>query len=147
MGGVVPLGYRVEYRKLVIDETEAQTVRHLFARYLILKSARALAEEAKRDGLSTRSKRCKDGLVGPPSAFGRGKLYYLLSNPIYIGKIRHKDQIYEGGHGPIIDPETFEAAQLLLSSQASPRRSGASCAQMHLLMECAPRGGQIALRN
>src|SRR4051794_23791250 len=33
MGGVVPLGYRVEDRKLLIDEGEAATVRWLFQRY------------------------------------------------------------------------------------------------------------------
>ena len=36
MGGVVPLGYRVENRKLVIEPEEAKTVRWLFDRYLEL---------------------------------------------------------------------------------------------------------------
>ena len=44
MGGTVPLGYRAENRKLVIEEAEAKTVRLLFDRYLDLKSVRALAE-------------------------------------------------------------------------------------------------------
>ena len=35
MGGVVPLGYRVEDRKLVIDEEEAKLVRRIFERYLV----------------------------------------------------------------------------------------------------------------
>ena len=42
MGGTVPLGYRAENRRLVIDEEEARTVRHLFDRYLELKSVPAL---------------------------------------------------------------------------------------------------------
>nr|WP_292195384.1 recombinase family protein [Mesorhizobium sp.] len=46
MGGVVPLGYRVEHRKLVIDDGEAKIVRHLFKRYLVLKSVRDLADES-----------------------------------------------------------------------------------------------------
>lgn len=50
MGGVVPLGYRVEHRKLVIDDAEAKIVRHLFDRYLVLKSVRDLAAEAAREG-------------------------------------------------------------------------------------------------
>ena len=38
MGGVVPMGYRVEDRKLVLDEEEAATVRKIFERYLALRS-------------------------------------------------------------------------------------------------------------
>ena len=34
MGGAVPLGYRVEQRKLLIEPAEADAVRHIFERYL-----------------------------------------------------------------------------------------------------------------
>jgi site-specific DNA recombinase len=133
MGGVVPLGYRVENRKLLIDEDEAKTVRHLFARYLALKSVRILMEETKRDGLSTRSRRRRDGSIAVTSPFGRGNLYHLLSNPIYIGKIRHKDQVHEGEHEAIVSMATFEETQVLLSSQAPRRQSGCNAKQSHLL--------------
>lgn len=133
MGGVVPLGYRVEYRKLVIDETEAQTVRHLFARYLALKSVRDLVDEVASDGLSTRSRQRKDGSVAVTMPFGRGNLYHLLSNPIYIGKISHKDQVYDGEHEPIVTSATFEEVQTLLASQAPRRRSDSNVTQPHLL--------------
>ncbi|WP_246675082.1 recombinase family protein [Mesorhizobium sp. B2-5-3] len=133
MGGVVPLGYRVDNRKLVIDETEAQTVRHLFARYLTLKSVRDLVDEAASDGLSTRSRQRKDGSVAVIMPFGRGNLYHLLSNPIYVGKIRHKDQVYDGEHEPIVTSATFEEAQALLASQAPRRRSQSNVTQPHLL--------------
>ncbi|MER8583348.1 recombinase family protein [Mesorhizobium sp. M1423] len=133
MGGVVPLGYRVKNRKLVIDETEAQTVRHLFARYRTLKSVRDLVDEVASDGLSTRSRQRRDGSVAFTMPFGRGNLYHLLSNPIYIGKIRHKDQVYDGEHEPIVTSATFEEAQALLASQAPRRRSASNLTQPHLL--------------
>ncbi|ESY78214.1 resolvase [Mesorhizobium sp. LNHC221B00] len=133
MGGVVPLGYRVEYRKLVIDETEAQTVRHLFDRYLALKSVRDLVDEVAADGLSKRTRQREDGSVAVTMPFGRGNLYHLLSNPIYIGKIRHKEQVYDGEHERIVTSATFEAVQTLLVSQAPRRRSQANVTQAHLL--------------
>ncbi|MER8983560.1 recombinase family protein [Mesorhizobium sp. M0870] len=133
MGGVVPLGYRVEYRKLVIDETEAQTVRHLFARYLTLRSVRDLVDEAASDGVSTRSRHLIDGSVAVTMPFGRGNLYHLLSNPVYVGKIRHKDQVYDGEHKPIVTSATFDEAQALLASQAPRRRSESNVTQAHLL--------------
>ena len=51
MGGVVPLGYRVEDRKLLIDQQEAATVRWLFDRYLELGSVRRWSKKRKRQGL------------------------------------------------------------------------------------------------
>ena len=45
MGGVVPMGYRLDNRKLVVDEQEAATVRKIFERYLILRSISSLQAE------------------------------------------------------------------------------------------------------
>jgi DNA invertase Pin-like site-specific DNA recombinase len=42
MGGVPPLGYAAKDRKLVVIETEAETVRHIFRRYAALGSVRLL---------------------------------------------------------------------------------------------------------
>ena len=50
MGGVVPLGYRVEARKLLVDEPEAVLVRRIFARYLELGSLPALQRELREEG-------------------------------------------------------------------------------------------------
>jgi hypothetical protein len=48
MGGVVPLGYRVQDRKLLIDPAEAEQVRHIFARSL--PAARLSPGPARRAG-------------------------------------------------------------------------------------------------
>jgi hypothetical protein len=42
----------------------------------------------------------------------------LLSNPIYIGEIRHKGARHPGLHEPIVDRERWEKTQRLLRSQA-----------------------------
>jgi site-specific DNA recombinase len=42
----------------------------------------------------------------------------LLSNPIYIGEIRHKGVRHPGLHEPIVERELWEKTQLLLRSQA-----------------------------
>ncbi|MBX3598546.1 MAG: recombinase family protein [Rhizobiaceae bacterium] len=129
MGGVVPLGYKVENRKLLIEHQEAETVRHLFKRYLDLRSVRALSNEAISSSLTGRAG------IGQRSGqpFGRGNLYHLLSNPIYCGKIRHRDKVYDGEHEPIIDQEIFDQAQRLLAEQAPPRRSASNVGGNHLL--------------
>src|SRR5690606_25275920 len=43
-GGPVPLGYRVEDKKLVVVESEAQLVRDIFSLYLERRSALAVAQ-------------------------------------------------------------------------------------------------------
>ena len=48
MGGMPPLGYDVRDRKLVVNESEAETVRAIFRRYAELGSVRALKEELER---------------------------------------------------------------------------------------------------
>src|SRR5207237_8482047 len=55
MGGVPPLGYGVQDRKLVVIPSEAETVRHIFRRYAALGSVRLLQQEL--DAAGVRSKR------------------------------------------------------------------------------------------
>ena len=54
MGGNVPLGYRVEARKLVVVEPEAELVRRIFARFAALGSALKVARELNAAGEVTK---------------------------------------------------------------------------------------------
>ena len=117
MGGTVPLGYRVENRKLVVEENEAATVRHLFARYLRLKSVRALAEEAEARGLKGKD---IDAGGKPGKPFGRGNLYHLLSNPVYVGKIRHRGDAYDGEHLPIVEAQDLRQGTSATGGAGAP---------------------------
>ena len=51
MGGVVPLGYRVESRALHVVEEHATLIRALFSRYLELASVVALHVDLDRSGI------------------------------------------------------------------------------------------------
>ena len=105
MGGVVPLGYRVEERSLLPNPAEVPLAQHLFARYLALGSVLALQEELDAEGQKSRK----------GNHFSRGMLYSLLSNPIYIGKIRHKGIVHEGLHEGIIATGIWDAVQAKLA--------------------------------
>jgi site-specific DNA recombinase len=118
MGGRVPLGYRAEGRTLEVVPAEAETVRQLFQLYLDLGSVRRLKQEADRRGLRTKVRVCKKGRKTGGGPFGRGGLYHLLSNPIYAGRVPHKEDSYAGQHPAIVDPETWEAVQQQLADQA-----------------------------
>ena len=47
---------------------------------------------------------------------------YLLINPIYIGKIKHKTEVYEGLHEAIIDREQFDRVQEQLQAKSAIKR-------------------------
>jgi len=115
MGGLPPLGYDVDDRKLVVNEAEAATVRDIFHRYAAIKSVRALKEDLDDAGIvsKVRSDRFARQTGGKPIA--RGALYLMLQNPIYRGQIVHRDNCYPGLHDPIIDEAVWDDVQAALA--------------------------------
>src|SRR6266436_7890091 len=118
MGGLVPLGYDVIDRRLEVNQSEAKKVLEIFRRYLELGSVRLLMEELNRRGIRSKVRVAKNGRPSGGNSFFRGALYVLLSNPVYIGEIRHRGVRHPGLHEPIVDRELWEKTQLLLRSQA-----------------------------
>ena len=133
MGGSVPLGYDAVNRKLRINAEEAKTVQLLFDLYLKLGSVRRLQEECQRLGLRTKLRTMMDGRRSGGTAFSRGHLYRILSNPIYIGRIPHKDRSYDGEHEAIINAETWDKVQTQLVINASRKRGRTSSKHPSLL--------------
>jgi hypothetical protein len=103
MGGVPPLGYRVQDRKLVIIDSEAEIVRSNFRRYAELGSMRLLKAELEAQGSKSKSWTSAAGRVIGGKPFSRGALYLMLRNRIYRGEIVHQGQSHPGEHPPIID--------------------------------------------
>jgi site-specific DNA recombinase len=133
MGGVPPLGYRAQDRKLIIVDSEAEAVRSIFRRYLELGSVRLLQEELKARRITTRPRTSASGRVMGGKPFSRGALYLLLQNRIYRGEIVHKGQSHPGEHKPIIDQPLWDAVQARLASNTAERNSGSRTRQPSLL--------------
>ena len=53
--------------------------------------------------------------------FSRGALYWLLRNPVYIGRVVHKGQSYEGRQEAIVEQALWERVQMLLSDNSAAR--------------------------
>ena len=132
MGGVVPLGYRVQDRKLLIEPAEAEQVRHIFARYLQLGSVLALHSELEAGGMFGRARTIRGKTIAP-KPMSRGALYLLLSNRIYLGEICHKGTSYPGEHEQLIDAKLFEEAQRLLENNRNNQNAVAGADQPSLL--------------
>ena len=127
MGGSAPLGYEPDGRTLKIVEDQALTIRTLFDLYLEHGSIIAVKHEADRLGLRKKAREAEAQKPGAADQcpFDRGHVYYILSNPIYAGRIRHRNQTYEGQHPAIIDPAVFDDVQERLK-ETSGRARGQS---------------------
>jgi site-specific DNA recombinase len=122
MGGLVPIGYDVIERRLVVNQAEAETVRGIFRRYLELGSVRLLMEDLNSRRIRSKVRIAKNGKQTGGNRFYRGALYEMLSNPIYLGEIRHKGVRHPGLHDAIVDRDLWEATQLLLGTRGARRR-------------------------
>jgi len=122
MGGVPPLGYDVRERRLVINPAEADTVKHIYERYLELGRVRQLSKDLEKRGIVSKVRVSQKGIKSGGCRFSRGALYELLANPIYIGEIRHKEERHPGQHEAILPREVWERVQQRLRENAARGR-------------------------
>jgi len=61
----------------------------------------------------------RKGIRSGGQSFSRGALYELLSNPIYIGEIRHKQERHPGQHDAILDRKLWEKVQRHLQNRVA----------------------------
>jgi DNA invertase Pin-like site-specific DNA recombinase len=123
MGGAIPFGYELKNRCLLVLEREARIVREMFPTYLRLGSVLKLKEVLDRKGYKTRR----------GFAFSRGMLYGILSNPLYIGKLKHKGQVHDGAHQAVVTQEIWAEVQQKLAEQSAVPRGRRGTSQTNLL--------------
>ncbi len=109
MGGYVPLGYRVENRKLLINDEEAASVRLIFERFVKLGSIKLLMRELQAANIRSRRGYLLD----------KGALYKLLNNRVYIGEAVHKGEAYPGEHEAIVSADLWQRTHAIMGE--SPR--------------------------
>ena len=133
MGGPVPLGYDVKDRALVPNAAEAETVRHIFRRYLALGSLAELKAELDRDGIISKRRTSRSGRTSGGASISRGALALMLRNPLYVGEVRNGTERHPGLHEAIVDRETWDAVQAKLEVGGVERRSSSNAAAPGLL--------------
>ena len=133
MGGLPPLGYDSADRKLVVNDREAETVRHIYRRYAVLGSVLALKDELDRDRIRSKVRIDKFGRKTGGQPLSRGALYLMLQNRIYRGEIVHKDKSYPGEHQAIIDEALWKEVERRLAANRFDRVTGAKVARPSLL--------------
>jgi site-specific DNA recombinase len=133
MGGWVPIGYDRKDRTLTINEGEAKTVRTIFELFLKLKNVRQVQAELARVKLTTKPYPISTGRILGGLPFSRGHIYRILSNPLYVGEIAHKDIRHAGQHPRIIDQEIWDAVSALIGSNRREHRARSKAGYANLL--------------
>src|SRR5450631_2663962 len=121
VGGNLPVGYEMKDGKIAIVEEEAELVRSIYRRYLELGSVNELLRDLKERNIRTKSRLLSTGVTRGGILFGRGALYYVLSNHLYIGEVKYKNEILPGEQPPIMDRALFEAVRKKSLAQWSHR--------------------------
>jgi site-specific DNA recombinase len=124
MGGVVPLGYAVMDRKLVVNEVDAAQVRHMFERYLALGTIVALQEDLSARGVLSKLRTSASGRKTGGTIFTHGALSHLIQNRTYVGEVHHRGQHYPGEHSAIVEQDVFERAQRQHNENCVARKHG-----------------------
>ncbi|MEJ8571624.1 recombinase family protein [Microbaculum marinum] len=122
MGGLPPLGYDGIDKKLIVNESEAETVRLIFRRYLELGSIATLKQKLDETGIVSKRRRFSDGRDVGGVPLSRGALYQILRNRLYRGEIAYRDEVHQGNHEAIIDEGLWSQVQDLLVLQSQRRR-------------------------
>ena len=109
VGGYVPYGFRLDPEKgLVVHEEEAFIVRKMFKMYALGKEgASAICNQLNGAGHRNRNGR----------KWGRRVVLYMLRNPVYLGKIRWREVLYEGHHDSLVSEVLFQKANDVLQER------------------------------
>ena len=125
MGGLVPLGYDLEGRKLVPNSKESEVICKIFSAYLKVGCVSKLAVHLDREKIRSKVWVTRKGARRGGVAFARGALYDLLRNRLYVGEIRHRDKWYPGAHLGIVPRELWDKVQAQLDSNLRTQRKRA----------------------
>ena len=112
MGGIPPMGYIRQDKKLLLDNEQALKVQHIFEKYIELKRLGLLKAWLDKKGIVSQRGR----------ALSIGNLNKILYNRAYLGEVGHKGTWYKGEHSGIISEELFNKAQAIMAENYRIRR-------------------------
>ena len=126
ISGKVPLGYKIENKKLAIDPETAPIAQDIFHQYTVIRSVRALREYV---------------LNGHGLVYTHSGIRAMLENERYIGRAHGQDDFCP----PLISLEEFQRVQELLAQRG--QRNLARSDRVYLftgLVRCAECGNALS---
>ena len=148
-GGSVPLGYTLKNKKLIIEPAEAEIIRFIFEDYARTRSELLTTQHAIERGYTPKERKNKDGTLKNKEVFNHSMVNHILNNPLYLGKMPYKGELYEGQHKAIISQDLWDRVKSLKSDNLGnafcPSRSVKN-SLLKGLLECECCGTMIPTR-
>ncbi|MCK8458556.1 recombinase family protein [Sphingomonas faeni] len=134
MGGTPPLGYAPDGRSLSIIDDHAAVIRDIYWRYLDLGNVRSVQQALEAEGIRTPVRTMTTtGRIFGGVPFGRGQIYSILKCATYVGDVVHRGHIYAGLQPAIIERETWDKVQALLTDNRQGVKTRICAARPSLL--------------
>ncbi len=111
-GGGVPYGYKVENKRVYIDEEHAEIVRHIYELYSLGATVPQILKELNTQDILFK---------GRP--FNSGHIYKILSNERYSGKYTIHGETYTNTFPKIVDDEIFNRVAQIAKKNLRNKRS------------------------
>jgi site-specific DNA recombinase len=144
-GGLPVLGFDIDPQgyRLILNEDEAVQVRAIFALYLEHQALLPVVQELQRRGWTNKRWTTRAGRQCGGQPFSKTSLQRLLTNVVYAGKVRYKEEVHDGEQPALIDAATFQRVQSMLLRNG--RTGGAPVrnqfgAILKGLLRCVPCG-------
>ena len=129
--------------KLTVDEDEAACVRKIFELYLEHEALIPVVKELDTRGWRTKCWTTRKGRLMGGRPFDKNMLFRLLTNPTYLGLVKHLGPTLRREHDAIVDKQVFDRVRKILSRNG--RTGGAHVrnrmgALLKGLVRCVPCG-------
>src|SRR5205814_102350 len=132
-GGKPVLGYDLlsgpTGSKLLVNDDEATQVRAIFELYLEHEALIPVVKELDKRGWTTKRWTSKAGITKGGRPFNKNLLYHLLTNVVYFGKVRYREEIHPGQHAAIVNDDIWQRVQAVLGRNG--RTGGAPVKNKH----------------
>jgi site-specific DNA recombinase len=133
--GRPPYGYSLDPadKRMLPDPVKGPLVQRIFDLYV-----------TDRLGTTAIAKLLRaEGSPAPAAGWSHPGVHFILTNPTYTGRIRWRDQLFEGTHEPLVDVQLFDQARAILVERGediSRRRGNASDFLLSGLVRCGKCG-------
>lgn len=125
-GGITSYGYTSVNKELVPYPKEKQLVEVIFEQFTKNKSITETAKFLNKAGYRNRQSKLWD----------KRRINDILQNPIYIGKLQWKKEIFQGIHQPVISEKRFYEVQEIFKNQRRIQGKSRTKAALQGLLFC-----------
>lgn len=120
MGGKPLLGYDLLLTpgggKLIVNEDEAARVRAIYDLYIERESLIRTCQALNERGWTTKRWTARKGHECGGKTFDKTTLFRLLTNVVYRGQVRYRDEVHAGEHDAIVGEDIWTRVQQMLRS-------------------------------